>query len=259
MAKIFGILGVIAVIVVAFVYYIYFDIIGTPEVEEASNLSETNDVKAWTTATEKYSARVDRVNVAFEHKDFTKYRLTTNSLVREGELNTERGFENDPDATVFVLNWQRPEGERIYYVKLTSEPSKLYVLDSNREIIKGSALTLDNDSALASIKSFTWLHEVVELNADYPKSEVRLLINRSDGTQELKQIATVDGSCAEMPVETTLALNSEQLLCYYAGFGYQYRVIAIGDSFVVQQREIEEASPDYNPPIAEFVTIMEIE
>lgn len=93
--------------------------------------------------TERYSARVDRVNVVFEQKDYTSYRLTTNGLVREGELNTERGYGNDPDATVYVLNWQKPEGERMYYVRLTSEPTKLYVLDSNREIIIGSALTLE--------------------------------------------------------------------------------------------------------------------
>lgn len=92
--------------------------------------------------TERYSARVDRVDVVFEQKDYTSYRLTTNGLVREGELNTERGFGDDPDATVYVLNWQKPEGERVYYVRLTSEPTKLYVLDSNREIITGSALTL---------------------------------------------------------------------------------------------------------------------
>lgn len=93
--------------------------------------------------TERYSARVDRVDVVFEHKNFTEYRLTTNGLVREGELNTERGFEDDPDATVYLLNWQRPEGEQMYYVRLTNEPKKLYVLDSNRERIMSGVLTLE--------------------------------------------------------------------------------------------------------------------
>lgn len=93
--------------------------------------------------TERYSARVDRVDVVFEQKNYTSYRLTTNGLVREGELNTERGFGDDINATVYILNWQKPEGERMYYVRLTSEPTKLYVLDSNREIITGSVLTLE--------------------------------------------------------------------------------------------------------------------
>ena len=93
--------------------------------------------------TERFSARVDRVDVIFEQKDYTSYRLTTNELVREGELNTERGFGDDVDATVYVLNWQKPEGERMYYVRLTSDPTHLYALDGNREILKGSALTLE--------------------------------------------------------------------------------------------------------------------
>ena len=92
--------------------------------------------------TERYAARVDRVNVIFAHQNYTKYQLVTNGLVREGELNTERGFGDDPDATVYVLNWRKPEGEQMYYVRLTSDPTHLYVLDGNREIINGSALTL---------------------------------------------------------------------------------------------------------------------
>lgn len=93
--------------------------------------------------TERYSARVDRVDVVFEHKDYTQYRLTTNGLVREGELNTERGFEDDVDATVYVLNWQKPEGEQILYVRLTNEPGRLYLLDTQRKIVRGSMLTLE--------------------------------------------------------------------------------------------------------------------
>lgn len=94
--------------------------------------------------TERYSARVDRVDVVFEHKDYTQYRLTTNGLVREGELNTERGFEDDIDATVYVLNWQKPEGEQILYVRLTAEPGRLYLLDTQRKIVRGSVLNLES-------------------------------------------------------------------------------------------------------------------
>ena len=93
-------------------------------------------------ATERYQARVDRVDVVFEHFDYTRYRLTTNELVRMGELNTERGFEDDIDATVYVLNWQQPEGEQMRYVRLTAEPGRLYLLDSEQKIITGSVLSL---------------------------------------------------------------------------------------------------------------------
>ncbi len=101
------------------------------------------DTALETDYTERYTARVDRVDVVFEQKDYTQYRLTTNGLVREGELNTERGFGDDPDATVYVLNWQKPEGEQITYVRLTNDPTHLYILDGNREIVKGSALVLE--------------------------------------------------------------------------------------------------------------------
>jgi hypothetical protein len=93
--------------------------------------------------TERYSAQVDRVKVVFEHMNFTSYRLVTNGLVREGELNTERGYKDDLDATVFVLNWQQPEGQQMRYVKLTNEPNKLYVLDGAGERIMGGALVLE--------------------------------------------------------------------------------------------------------------------
>lgn len=92
-------------------------------------------------ATERFSARVDRVEVQFEHWDYTRYRLQTNDLVREGDMNSERGFETDPNATVVVLNWQKPIGEQIRYVRLTAEPNFLYILDSDNKIIPGSKLT----------------------------------------------------------------------------------------------------------------------
>lgn len=96
-------------------------------------------------ATERYYAQVDRVKVVFEQWDYTRYRLQTNDLVREGELNTERGFENDPDATVYVLNWQKSEGEQIRYVRLTAEPTFLYALDGYQNIIRSGRLVLENN------------------------------------------------------------------------------------------------------------------
>lgn len=109
--------------------------------------SDTTDFSNGTAIYERYSARVDRVDVVFEQRDYMRYRLTTNGLVREGELNTERGFGDDIDATVYVLNWQQPEGEQMRYVRLTSQPGILYLLDSNQEIVWGSALTLSPETS----------------------------------------------------------------------------------------------------------------
>lgn len=93
--------------------------------------------------TERYSAQVDRVKVIFEQWDYTRYRLQTNELVREGEMNSERGFGDDADATVYVLNWQAPEGEQIRYVRLTAEPERLYALDGYQNLIKSGPLVLE--------------------------------------------------------------------------------------------------------------------
>ncbi len=110
------------------------------ETEVVKNNAEVIEDKA----TERYSAQVDRVKVIFEQWDYTRYRLQTNELVREGEMNSERGFGDDADVTVYVLNWQKPEGEQIRYVRLTAEPTYLYALDGYQNIIRTGKLVLDN-------------------------------------------------------------------------------------------------------------------
>lgn len=103
-------------------------------------------VTKWTgDATERYVGQIDRVSVLFEHLDYTQYRLQTNSRVRTGLLNTERGYKDDIDATVYVLDWQKPEGAQLRYVRLTAEPTTLYLLSSDSEIIMGSKLTLESE------------------------------------------------------------------------------------------------------------------
>ncbi len=100
----------------------------------------THPIDTQEAATERYTARVDRVEVVFEHWDYTKFRLQTNDLIREGELQRERGFDTDPDATVYVLYAQKPIGEQIRYVRLTTQPTVLFMLGSDNKIIIGSKL-----------------------------------------------------------------------------------------------------------------------
>lgn len=92
--------------------------------------------------TERYSRQVDRVSVAFEHYNYTTFRLITGDRIQNGELNTERGYKDDIDATVFVLNWQDEESEQLRYVKLSKEPDRIYLLDTNGEILRGSYLLI---------------------------------------------------------------------------------------------------------------------
>jgi hypothetical protein len=91
------------------------------------------------TVTERFSGIINGKNIIFEHSDYTKYRLTDNGVVTLGDLNTERGFGVDENATVYVLDWKKPEQEQIYFVRLTGTTT-LQQLGSNREVILNALL-----------------------------------------------------------------------------------------------------------------------
>lgn len=100
------------------------------------------DFEGESNPTERYKGQVDRVAVVFENYDYTSFRLVTNGVVREGEMNTERGYKDDVDATVYVLDWQKHQSEQMKYVRLTKEPGKLYLLNTEGEIV-GNPLTIE--------------------------------------------------------------------------------------------------------------------
>ena len=88
------------------------------------------------TVTESFTGIMNGDTILFEHSHYLKYRLTENGKVRLGEVNTERGFEKDRNATVYVLDPDKPEGEQKYFVRFTG--GKIVMLDSQRKIIAGS-------------------------------------------------------------------------------------------------------------------------
>jgi hypothetical protein len=116
--------------------YIHYDV-ATGEVGEW-----VKDFEGEGNPTEVYRAQVDRVSVVFENYNYTSYRLITNGLVRTGDLNTERSYQDDVDATVYILDWQKPEGEQMRYVRMASEPGKLFLLNSAGEF-SGTPLNLE--------------------------------------------------------------------------------------------------------------------
>lgn len=63
-----------------------------------------------------------------------RYRMTVDGLVTLGELNTERGFAQDENASLFILNWQLPEAEQIKFVKLSKNHSVLVRVDANGQL-----------------------------------------------------------------------------------------------------------------------------
>ncbi|MEI6280931.1 MAG: hypothetical protein WCP17_02955 [bacterium] len=90
--------------------------------------------------TEKFTGDINGKAVIFEQADYVNYRLTIDGVVKEGDLNTERGFRNDENATVYVLDWKKPETEQKYYVRLSNDSTHIQLLDSNRNIIPGELL-----------------------------------------------------------------------------------------------------------------------
>lgn len=83
--------------------------------------------------TEAYAGEVNRVIVVFEHRDYTHYRLTEGSDVSQGVMNTEKGYEQDVNATVYILNSDKPESEQRYFVRYSN--GRFVMLDPQRQKI----------------------------------------------------------------------------------------------------------------------------
>lgn len=91
-------------------------------------------------ATERFAGMVNGTQIIFEDADYTRYRMAVNNIVTEGELNTERGYGTDTDATVYVLDWKMSAPTQRYFVRFTKDPSHLQILDGNRGIVPGALL-----------------------------------------------------------------------------------------------------------------------
>lgn len=100
--------------------------------------------------------------------------------------------------------------------------------------------------------------KVIDGTTEFPKSEVFATATYTDGTTKIMTVKDVQGSCDFLEPDIALGRQAEELLCYYAGFGEVFRIIETDIAYGVETKEIEEASPDYNPPIAEFRTLFEI-
>jgi hypothetical protein len=79
--------------------------------------------------TEIFSGTLKNKAFRFEHFRYTTYRLSTGSTWRSGKLNTERGYKNDRNATVYVLDHEGPENAQIHLVR--SSAGGLHLLDGN--------------------------------------------------------------------------------------------------------------------------------
>lgn len=60
------------------------------------------------------------------------YKLQSGAHVLTGSYNTERGFETDENATLYILNDGMPTEQQLYFVRETGKDSLLVQLDGQR-------------------------------------------------------------------------------------------------------------------------------
>ncbi len=80
--------------------------------------------------------KIDVVANKFQLSSTYKGKQPEKSFTEKGNINTERGLEKDPDGTIFILNWDKPEKDQTYYGYYSKNPEKLYLLDRNKKVIK---------------------------------------------------------------------------------------------------------------------------
>ncbi len=66
--------------------------------------------------------------------ELTEVYIDRDTFVTSGRFNTERGYGNDNDATVIVLNYDQPESEQSYYMHYSIQPGELHALTIGREL-----------------------------------------------------------------------------------------------------------------------------
>ncbi|MDA6070117.1 copper resistance protein NlpE N-terminal domain-containing protein [Flavobacterium sp. AC] len=72
----------------------------------------------------------------FELSTIYKGKAPEKKLEKKGNFNLERGLGNDPDGTIYVLNYDKPQSEQIFYGYSADNPDKIFLLNSKREKIK---------------------------------------------------------------------------------------------------------------------------
>jgi membrane-bound inhibitor of C-type lysozyme len=137
------IIFIIAPFIGGYIGYTYAPV-NIVEVESVAIDSPTAipEIPTYSEPTERYIGIINGSEVIFEHTNYTSYKLAKDGVMTAGELNTERGYKDDDDATVFILDWQKPVQEQSYFVKLSATPTTLQALTSDRTINSTSVLEL---------------------------------------------------------------------------------------------------------------------
>lgn len=116
----------------------------TPKTTEApdENLADTTwmhdpgtepGTDRWANPSETFTGTANGVQIKFFQKDYTAYRLIVGVDTTEGILNTERGFQNDEDATLYILYYEMPDSIQYHFVRMTD--GRVMMLDNDRNAL----------------------------------------------------------------------------------------------------------------------------
>ncbi len=93
------------------------------------------DSVIWKDPTEVFTGNVQGKSIIFMQKNYQLFRLSEAGRISTGNLNTERGYGDDPDATVYILDHDKPDRLQKYFVRLSS--GSVRMLDSKRQAVNG--------------------------------------------------------------------------------------------------------------------------
>jgi len=106
--------------------------------------------------------------------------------------------------------------------------------------------------------TFAWRYaKANSLNLDgQSKTDVFLDVKYPDGKTETKLIATTDGGCNDLQDSNEDRVESSAVSqCYYAGLGYNFKIIKGTESYMVMQKSFEESSPDQTSVIDTYKVV----
>lgn len=95
---------------------------------------------------------------------------------------------------------------------------------------------------------------------EYPETTLSLKATYENDVIITKEIDTAQGSCNvyDNPKKEVIYEKSEMIICYFAGLGHYYKIVENQEGkYDVQRRIFEEGSPDHNPPVLPFETIVQ--
>lgn len=130
-----------------------------------------------------------------------------------------------------------------------------------RTLEQGSrASSLENIPVASSPQGapvFTWEYKTSEDIDGIPQTEITLAAWYPGGMILRKGVDTIEGTCNEYPEpDVDVYGSSTMIICYYAGHGRYYKVVESNGAYLVQRKVFEEASPDYDPPVAAYETVV---